>query len=372
MRAHGVAAALALIAASYQTALPRNLEALPFAPRQYVCYLAPAPLAIDGTPGEAAWAAAPWTEAFVDIEGDARMKPRLRTRAKMLWDATFFYVAVEMEEPDLWATLTERDSVVFNDHDIEVFIDPDGDTHTYAELEMNALGTVWDLMLVKPYRDGGPALSAWDVAGLRTAVALRGTLNKPGDRDEGWTVEMAIPWRVLRETAPGKRPPRPGEQWRVNFSRVEWLVDVRDGRYAKRSDPATGRALASDNWAWSPQGAIDMHVPERWGFVQFSDLAAGSGTEAFAEDPNERVKWALRRLYYRQRQSRAASGRYATTLCALEGPAVKVDGLDFAPDLQATANTYQISAKGFGGAVVHLQHDGRVWLDIFQGRRRDD
>jgi hypothetical protein len=31
--------------------------------------------------------------------------------------------------------------------------------------------------------------------------------------------------------------------------------------------------LAEDNWVWSPQGLINMHVPERWGWVEF----AGSG-----------------------------------------------------------------------------------------------
>jgi hypothetical protein len=74
---------------------------------------------------------------------------------KMVWDDEYLYVAAEMEEPDIWATLTERDSVIFHDNDFEVFIDPDGDTHAYYELEVNALATAWDLMLLKPYRDGG-------------------------------------------------------------------------------------------------------------------------------------------------------------------------------------------------------------------------
>ena len=56
----------------------------------------------------------------------------------MLWDDQFFYVGAELEEPHVWATLTERDSVIFHDNDFEVFIDPDGDTHLYYELEMNA------------------------------------------------------------------------------------------------------------------------------------------------------------------------------------------------------------------------------------------
>ena len=57
-----------------------------------------------------------------------------------------------MTEPDLWATLKKRDSVIFYDNDFELFIDPDGDTHCYYELEINSHGTEWDLFLDKPYR----------------------------------------------------------------------------------------------------------------------------------------------------------------------------------------------------------------------------
>ena len=131
-----------------------------------------------------------WTDAFVDIEGDDRPRPEFRTRAKMLWDDDYFYVAAEMVEPDLWGTLRTRDAVIFHDNDFEVFIDPDGDTHAYYELEVNALGTPWDLMLIKPYRDGGRAIDGWDIAGLKIGIDRRGTINRPGDRDEGWTIEL--------------------------------------------------------------------------------------------------------------------------------------------------------------------------------------
>ena len=173
-------------------------EGTPFAPRRYVVYRTASGLKVDGRLNEPSWSAAPWTDAFVDIEGDppqrarsARRGPRmpagspLRTRAKMLWDDDYFYIAAEMEEPDVWATLTERDSVIFRDNDFEVFIDPDGDTHAYYELEVNALNTVWDLMLIKPYRDGGPAINGWDIAGLQSAVDVRGTINRPGDTRRG-------------------------------------------------------------------------------------------------------------------------------------------------------------------------------------------
>lgn len=343
-----------------QAAQAPDFERLPFNPARTICQRTTTPLRVDGKLEEPAWRATAWSDPFTDIDG-AR-QPRLATRVKMLWDKEHFYIAADLEEPDVWATLTERDSVIFHDNDFEVFIDPDGDSHAYYELEVNALGTVWDLMLLRPYRDGGPAVSAWDIDGLQVGVAVRGTINRPGDRDEGWTIEMAIPWRILEEAAPGRRLPRAGEQWRVNFSRVQWQVDINQGAYARRLDEKTGKPLAEDNWVWSPQGAINMHMPERWGFVQFSDAAAWQEGASFVENPNERVKWALRRLYYRQREHRRAHGRYATGLAALDAAHIKVDGLEFRPSMQATDSFYEIRADGFNGALVHLTQDGRVWL----------
>ena len=332
-----------------------DLEAVPFAPRRYVAYRSPSPLNVDGRLDEPGWSATSWSDPFIDIESDSRPAPRFRTRAKMLWDDEYFYVGAEMEEPDVWGTLTARDSVLFQDNDFEIFIDPDGDTHAYYELEVNALGTAWDLMLIKPYRDGGPAIHAWDIAGLQVGVDVRGTINRPGDRDEGWTVEIAMPWNMLREAAPDRKGPRPGDRWRVNFSRVEWQVDVMGGRYTKRLKPGTNDPLPEANWVWSAQGAINMHMPERWGYVQFSGVPAGKGTEAFVEDPDERVKWALRRLYYRQRRFREANGNYATAVDALNPADIRLEGTEFSPIMHATPSLYEITTKGLGGALRTYQ-----------------
>lgn len=207
---------------------------------------------------------APWTDEFVDIEGDQKPPPRFRTRAKMMWDDQFFYIAAEMEEPHVWGTLTEHDSVIFQDNDFEVFIDPDGDAARYFEFEINALNTTWDLYLGKAYRDGGPADNSWETYAT-TAVKVQGTLNDPNDTDQGWTLEIAFPWECFTENGGMPCPPRPGDTWRVNFSRVEWVTDIVDGRYEKRA------GLPEDNWVWTPQGVIDMHQPEHWGYVEFVD-----------------------------------------------------------------------------------------------------
>src|SRR5688572_18783272 len=129
----------------------------PISPEQYVCRKILTPLTIDGKLDEPAWKDAEWTKDFVDIEGTTQPKPRFQTRARMLWDDKFLYIAAEIEETHVWGTLTNHDSVIFHDPDFEVFIDPVGRTQPYYEFEMNALNTTWDLRLDKPYQDNGKA-----------------------------------------------------------------------------------------------------------------------------------------------------------------------------------------------------------------------
>lgn len=232
-------------------------------PLEYSCRRAHSSVRIDGRLDDSAWRSAPWTPDFVDIEGPAKPRPRFRTRAKMLWDDEYLYVAAEMEEPHVWATLTAHDSVIFRDNDFEVFLNPTGDGMNYFEFEINALNTGWDLFLARPYKKKGRADNSWEIPGLKTAVHVDGTLNDPANSDRGWSVEIAFPWAAFASRAPVRRP-NPGETWRVNFSRVEWRVRIQDGKYVKLP------GFKEDNWVWSPQGLIDMHVPEKWGFVRFA------------------------------------------------------------------------------------------------------
>ena len=320
--------------------------------RTYVVRRAAAAPVIDGRFDDPAWADVAWTEPFGDIEGARRPAPRFETRVRMMWDDTNLYIGAGLEEPDLQASLTKRDTVIFLDNDFEVFLDPDGDTHDYVELEINALGTEWDLRLPKPYRDGGRPDDAWDIAGLRTAVALDGTLNDPSDRDHGWSVEIAIPFRAL-----GRDTPLDGAQWRVNFSRVEWTFDTVDGGYRKRIDDATGKPLPESNWTWSPQYAVNMHMPELWGIVQFSATRPDGGSVSVAPPVDEDARWTLRRVYYAERAFRREQRRWAERLeeLALEpipdGVALHVD---------STARTWQAELAGESGALWRITADGRI------------
>lgn len=334
---------------------------IPWDPERYVCYRASGTPEIDGRLEPEIWDAAPWTGQFVDIRGGDHPAPRLATQAALLWDDQHLYIAARLEEPHLWATFEERDSVIYHDHDFELFIDPDGDTHNYYELEINALGTEWDLLLTRPYRDGGPADHEWDIDGLRSAVHLDGTLNDPSDIDRGWSIEIAIPWQALVEYAQTPSPPESGDRWRMNFSRVQWTLDIVDGTYVKRVDAENGEQLPEDNWVWSPQGLVAMHYPEMWGVVQFSSTVAGRGSDPFVADPDDRARWALRRLYYAQRNHRATTGNYARQVDDLKLEPLEVAPFVWPPELVLESGGYSATLRDERGRMLHIHDDGHLW-----------
>ncbi len=267
-----------------------------YAPKSYDARFVKDAPKLDGKLNDASWDAAPWTDDFLDIQGPALAAPRYRTRAKMLWDNEYFYIAAELQEPHVWATLKQHDEIVFRDNDFEVFIDPNGDAREYYELEVNAYGTIFDLFLHRRYKEGGPAEHAWNAEGLKTAIAVQGSIDDATNTDTGWTLEWAIPWSAFKppnwdkpsfgERARAAAVPKDGEVWRVNFSRVQWLHNF-EGRTAAKGglDPnfdhynqlpnfekpkyEKTQGKPEDNWVWSPQWQIDMHDPRWWGSVKF-------------------------------------------------------------------------------------------------------
>ena len=333
-----------------------------YEPATYICYKTDKALTIDGRLDETIWQKAVPTSNFVDIQGNLKSLPSFETNVKMVWDEEYFYFGAYMEEPHIWGKLTERDAVIFYDNDFEIFLDPDGDTHNYYEFEMNALNTVWDLLLLRPYREDGlpKVLDSWDIQGLKTAVHINGTLNNPTDIDSFWTVEIAIPWKVLEEMTPSSHRPKNDVQWRVNFSRVNWQMDTSNGTYEKQKDE-NGKKLPEENWVWSPQGYIAMHAPETWGIVQFSEIIAGQGKTDFIVSDDEKIKWALRQLYYQERRFYQQNKRYTDNLKELTIPKVIIENYKFEPQIILTYSGYEIIAKSADGKGVWLlQENGKL------------
>ena len=306
-------------------------------PRGYVCYRAEKPIVIDGRIDDPSWRYAPWTEYFIDIEGDVKPRPRFRTQAKMLWDDTYFYVIADMQEPHVWGTLTYHDAIIYNDNDFEIFMDPNSDNCEYYEMEINALNAEWDLFLRHTDHDKYPDASDWEIPGLKTAVHVNGTLNDFTDIDRGWSVEFAIPWAVLGEYAHKAAPPKDGDQWRLNFSRVEWRHELIDGFYRRV------KGWREDNWVWSPQGVINMHSPEKWGYVQFT--TGKPGTVQYRPDPTEPSRMLLNGIYWAQEDNKRIHGRFTGSIEDLAVHFYHHDSIVLPPKIELTGDGYRASVN---------------------------
>lgn len=323
--------------------------------RSYIAYQTSEEIEIDGKAMEEDWQKAPPSQDFIDIEG--KKIPDYKTNVKMLWDEKYLYFFAKMEEPHVWGTLKQRDTVIFYNNDFEIFIDPDGDTHNYMELEVNALNTVWDLFLVKPYREPAPVLDSWDIQGLKTAVHIEGTLNDPTNVDNGWSVEIAIPWEVLKEANTHNKVPK-NEFWRINFSRVNWDYDLEGTTYTRKKDDK-GNYLPEYNWVWSPQGVINMHEPEHWGYVYFSSKGPGE-KDIFEIPQDEKIRWFLYDLYRKQKSFQREHQAWAKDIEGLFPQPVKIDGVTVQPKLENHLTGWNISVESpFSGASYTITQDGK-------------
>lgn len=263
--------------------------------QSYIARKIQGPLTIDGDLNKAAWQQATKSHRFVDmVTGDPGLYD---TRSAVLWDDTHLYIGFWAEEPFVSATQSERDSIVFLENDLEVFIDG-GDC--YYELEVNALNTIYEVFFIwrDAYQKGGrfdvplfnvhqpdaltfggdydrTGASFWrgrhprglrwaflnyDMPGLQTAVQINGRINDLTHVDKGWTLEMAIPWQSLTWLANGRSlPPQLGDVWRIFMGRFQKLT------------PSGQELHPHPAWVFSKHGVYDTHLPECFPFVRFDE-----------------------------------------------------------------------------------------------------
>ncbi len=325
-------------------------------PKSYISYFTEEPIIIDGIPNETSWQKVQATSAFIDIEGIKT--PKYTTTVKMLWDLKNIYFLAEIEEPHVWADLKQRDTIIFYNNDFEIFIDPDNDTHNYYEIEINALNTVWDLFLTKPYRENTPVLNDWNANGLQSAVKIHGTLNNPNDIDKGWTLEVAIPFKVFRTSY--YEDNTPGDQfWRINFSRVNWDFQLENKKYYRKKNHQ-GKFEPEYNWVWSSMGVINMHRPEDWGYVYFSSKKAGE-KDMFTIPKDYKVRQLLYALYRKQKEYFEKHKRWATSFSELSQNRIEIEGKKIIHSIENHQTGWNIIVVSpFTRKVFIIKEDGKV------------
>lgn len=250
-------------------------------------------LPVDGDLSKPEWLAAEKSPRFVDMASGA--PGWYDTRAAALWDDEALRVAFWVQDPYPRAQLTERDSIIFSESDVEVFIDG-GDC--YYELEINALNTLYEVFFI--WQDAfdrfegsdfslkdalsfggnfdrteshfwtgthprGPrwAFRNWDFPGIETAVQIQGTLNDDSKPSLGWTCEVKLPWRGMKELSAGRAlPPSEGDVWKLFLGRFQKL----------RMD----HGEVNPAWCWTAHGLYDTHQPDSFTPVRFVRTVVGT------------------------------------------------------------------------------------------------
>ena len=205
------------------------------------------PIAIDGRLNEDAWKAA--QAVTFTFPWDRQTGAKQKTTARLLWDDTYLYIAYECEDTDITAHYRKRDDPTYRDDAVEAFINPrPSQTDVYFGFEMNAAAVMYDYI----YFQSKYLLKRLNLEGMLLATDIRGTLNASGDHDQGWSLELAIPFAEFEGVAQ-TLPPQPGESWAINLNR--W-----DG-----TEPA--RRLSQ--WSNSLLPQPNPHNAKRFGTITF-------------------------------------------------------------------------------------------------------
>jgi hypothetical protein len=375
------------------------------------------------------WKNIPWSDTFNDIQGTDCAPPTMcsssssssspvgvgLTKFKAMYDSTHLYIGAILYPAYNLSTeahYTERNSPIFQmDSDYEIFVDASNTNHNYKELEINAINTVWNLMLDRPYGDGGMEHSGrvttdpndpkyYEVYNQKTAtVILDGTINRnessggnSGDSFGAlWSVEFALAYTDLQATTARLAEklcgtaidattsteqrnrstnnitvvttPSVGDHWRINFSRVE-----RQGKI---------------NWTWQPQwvydpilrrygGFIDMHRPDAWGYFYFGEDTAntpmatttsssssssssqGQATESFHRDATWPAKLTAMTIYYALHHYKDNNnGTFTKNVDDLLLPEDIIKPFDLI-DIELYTTTSKINSR----SSSHAAHDG--------------
>ena len=215
---------------------------------RYNCVWISEKLNIDGVLDEPVWNKAQEVELLLT---DTEEKPDNPTKVKLLWDNDYLYISYFCVDPEIWATIDERDGHLYTEEVVEAFIDADSDLRTYLELEVNPLNALFDAFVLnaKDRNQGISVMRDWNSKGIKYAVKIDGELNSRKGTDKSWMCEIAIPLKDFY-TAPNC-PPKPGDVWRLNLYRI-------DRREEKKEFSA-----------WSTTGKIDFHIPQRFGYLNF-------------------------------------------------------------------------------------------------------
>ncbi|KAH3711884.1 hypothetical protein DPMN_071560 [Dreissena polymorpha] len=330
-------------------------------PRTYIAYhLNGRTINIDGKLDDPAWVDVPWTDSFTDIRGPSFPAPYFDTKVKVRWDNERLYVGARMQETDFWGTYRQDEDPVWRENAFEVYAVPDGSLHNYKEMQISVRNVSWDLMLRKAYMDNpcknDSAVSVWDSQMVK-ATYTDGGINDPTKKGTFWSAEMSFSFAALAENTTRTMPtPANGEAWFFIFARPEYKFKIVNGQYVKDPDAPT------EWWSWANMGAVNLHLPSRFGLVQF--LRNRGANDEFFYD-RWHIYRALFDVFEAEHRFKAVNGMFIGDINLLDVPPktlasdcvtakVTSDGADFDVEVKSLARPSLPTG--------HIRADRYVWF----------
>jgi lysophospholipase L1-like esterase len=188
----------------------------PAATDEAICQWAAAPPKIDGKLDDPAWKSAAVITRFPAFW--SKKDSGSGTRAMLVWDRDALYYAATMTDSELRSFGTKRNDMLWNGDVFELFFKPSTERPEYYEFQVNPKSVILELPFSRRGEDFRK-LAALPTLGMTAVATVDGTLDQPGDKDRGWTVEGRIPWSAFANT--GGRP-EPGATWRFALCRYDY------------------------------------------------------------------------------------------------------------------------------------------------------
>jgi len=156
-------------------------------------------ISLDGDTDDPGWRGATLrTGPFVAEDGVTAVHPH--SEARVLWGDGFLYLNLYAADEDIRALGKGPDSLSPDEDSFHLVFT---DAATERVFDINPLGVITDG--VRPRGATTPPDRAWD-GHAHVSHELDGTPNVPGDNDEEWVLEMAIPLESLGlRGEPGER-----------------------------------------------------------------------------------------------------------------------------------------------------------------------
>ena len=161
-------------------------------------------ITIDGRLDEPVWTDAPRTTEFIQKDPDEGEAVSERTEIRVLYDSDNIYFGVVANDSDVRSVLIselKKDFTVDTGDSFQIVLDTFHDERNAYQFIINPAGAKWDAQIANEGRDVN---QSWDgVWYVKTRIG-----------DDGWTAEIAVPFRTL------KFPRAAAQTWGINFQRT--------------------------------------------------------------------------------------------------------------------------------------------------------